>query len=507
MFGFPSAEAMKRDLAFYREFFEISYPDGSPLPFEEWPINKILKGESIRDYELRVRRRDTGQEWFLSFNGAPVRDERGNQILVVLGIRDITERKRAEDAKLRQAALRADVSAALAEPVGSLQSILQRNAEAVVRHLDAAFARIWTLNQQESMLELQASAGLYTHLNGSHSRVPVGKLKIGLIAEERQPHMTNDVRTDPRISDQEWARDQGMVSFAGYPLLVEDRVVGVMAMFARHPLTEDTVEALASVAATIAQGIERKRAEEALRENQEILRLFIEHAPAALAMFDREMRYLAVSNRWLVDYRLGDGDIIGRSHYDVFPEIPERWKAVHHRVLEGEIVRADEDRFVRADGAVQWCGGRRDPGTRPTAPSAVLLSLPRTSPSGNEPRSRCARVRLRFRRMISANSAVVIVRNRWGWRQHLHQRPVARIHGYDGRGERRGEDFIQAYHPDEADDVLAQMERRRAIGHIFRAQVPHTGGGRKLPLVPQPRAAGPRCGGPDRSLGRLAHGH
>lgn len=98
---------------------------------------------------------------------------------------------------------------------------------------------------------------------------------------------------------------------------------------------------------------DRKRAEEALRQSEARLRLFIEHAPAALAMFDRQMRYLAVTQRWKEDYGLS-GDLVGRSHYEVFPDLSPTWKAVHARGLAGEVLRADEDPFRSQDGTMQY---------------------------------------------------------------------------------------------------------------------------------------------------------
>ena len=185
-------------------------------------------------------------------------------------IRDISERKQAEEmraAHARQIVVRADVSMAFGKEE-SLKTILGECSEAIVRHLDAAFARIWTLTDDGKMLELQASAGMYTHLDGSHSRIPMGQFKIGMIAQERKPHLTNDVLNDPRISNRAWAEKEGMASFAGYPLCVGDRTIGVLAMFSRKQLTPDTTETLASGADLIAQGVERKRAQEALQMTQ-----------------------------------------------------------------------------------------------------------------------------------------------------------------------------------------------------------------------------------------------
>lgn len=183
-------------------------------------------------------------------------------------LRDISLQRASEQSLLdraRLASLAADVGTALTR-TDTLAEMLQACAQAVVARLDAAFARIWTLNADEQVLELRASAGIYTHLDGPHGRVPVGKFKIGLIAAEKEAHLTNHVVGDPRVGDQEWAKREGMVAFAGYPLMIDEEIVGVLAMFSRRPLSDTDFEGLATVAQGIAVGIARQRGVETLHE-------------------------------------------------------------------------------------------------------------------------------------------------------------------------------------------------------------------------------------------------
>ena len=91
-----------------------------------------------------------------------------------------------------------------------------------------------------------------------------------------------------------------------------------------------------------------------LRSSEARLRMFVEQAPASIAMFDRNMRYLAVSNRFIAQYGIGGQEVIGQSLYEVLPENQEHWKERYRRGLNGEILRGDDDAFVRADGQTRW---------------------------------------------------------------------------------------------------------------------------------------------------------
>ncbi len=277
------------------KFLSLTHPDDAAYNrrlFEDLLANRI----PYYSIEKRIFRKNGRLVWVRAA-ATLLRDARGS-IEVIGLVEDIEKRKAAEAAlaaRTRLAALGADTGAALTS-IDDLQAALNRCCEAIVTRLDAAFARIWTLNPAENVLELQASAGIYTHRDGPHSRVPVGSLKIGRIARDREPHLTNDVLNDPAIGDKEWARDEGIAAFAGYPLLVEGQLVGVMGMFARHSLTMETLDALGSVANNIAIGIERKRAEQERNEllgREQAARRDAELSAQALARSNDDLRQFA----------------------------------------------------------------------------------------------------------------------------------------------------------------------------------------------------------------------
>ncbi len=262
--------------------------------------------------------------------------ERGRIVSQVASITNEFLSREESDSQdqLQLAELIRDVGLALIQST-NLSEMAQQCAQSLVNHFDAAFARIWTLNEQTQVLELQASAGIYTHLNGPHSRVPVGAFKIGLIASERLPHLTNDVMHDPRVNNQEWAQQEGMVAFAGYPLLVSNRVTGVMALFARHALSPSVLDAMASVANTIAVGLSRKQAEQEriallqserqARQAAEVARErtidILEHLTDGFMIFDHEWHYRYINPQAVPFAGKPVEDLLGKKVWEVFPNL------------------------------------------------------------------------------------------------------------------------------------------------------------------------------------------
>jgi PAS domain S-box-containing protein len=259
LLGWTTAEVSERPWA------DLVHPDDLGLAVAN-STRMIQTGTQTVDMQIRIRCKDGSYRW-VQWNIIPYPQE---QIVYSAG-RDIEDRKKAEIAleeAARLATLARDVAIAVSKEE-SLTDILNRCCETLVQHLGVALARIWTANEAERVLELKASAGWATYQSGLHGRVPFGHLKIGKLALGEPPYRTNRLPAEPWISDVEWARREGLIAFAGHSLVVGSQIVGVLAIFARQPLSEAAFRTIASVADTIALGIERKRAQEELQRAKE----------------------------------------------------------------------------------------------------------------------------------------------------------------------------------------------------------------------------------------------
>ncbi len=273
-------------------------------------------------------------------------------------LREEKQREKAEEdlqERAQLATLSADVGAALTR-LDSLAEMLSQCAAAVVKNLGASFARIWLLNETTQVLELKASAGCYTHLDGPHSRIPLGSLKIGTIAKERTPHLTNAVLGDPRIPDQDWARREGMVAFAGYPLVVEDRALGVLALFSKQPLGDFTMKALAAVAVEIALGIERKQTEDSLRSSEEKFRYHFDYAVIGKAISRMDGSFVQVNPAFCEMLGYSESEVLAKRWQElILPAYLDENIERIRRMLAGDAPSYHlEMKLVHKNGRAAW---------------------------------------------------------------------------------------------------------------------------------------------------------
>jgi PAS domain S-box-containing protein len=239
-----------------------------------------------------------------------------------------------------------EVTLAVRRP-GPLRDILQECTDSTVRRMDAVLARVWVVDLIENALILQASSGIYTHLDGAHGRVPMGALKIGGIAQQKRPHWTNSVLEDPRV-DHAWAKGQGLVSFAGYPLVVRDELLGVLGLFFRRELNANELELIECLSGALALGIAYKRGRLEVANLAEALPQLVWSATP-----DGSATYF--NSAWSEHTGLGACESHGEGWMEaIHPDEAERARAAWRRsVKTGERFEA-ELRIRGRDGAYRW---------------------------------------------------------------------------------------------------------------------------------------------------------
>jgi PAS domain S-box-containing protein len=294
----------------------IQLSNGQEIPPEELPMQRAaFSGAEVRDAEIQMVPSD-GAAFDLLVNAVPLFDEDGAVRGCVAAFVDISDRKRAVAALRRS----------------------EERYRTLFESLDEGFCVIEMLfDDSDKPIDYR-----FLEVNPAFEKQTGLVQAVGKTARQLVPELENY-----------WFEIYGKVALTGEPVRFEHGSEAMNRWFEVSAFRTSDPQSR-KVAVLFKEISDRKQAENRQQEQEAQLRLFVKHSPAGVAMFDRQMRYMLVSDRWLESYGLGAQNIVGRSHYDIFPELPDRWKQIHQRCLAGAVEMCQEDPFPRADGSIDW---------------------------------------------------------------------------------------------------------------------------------------------------------
>jgi len=346
--------------------------DATRAPFDEYPVQQVLaSGAPIRSQIFGISRPDMASPLWVLCNAYPEKDVDGKISRVVVTFIDITERKTGEVRVARLSQLYAALSQCNQAIVhsDSPDELLPEVCRLVVEFGGMKMAWIGMVDEAAGMVLPVAAYGSGTdHVQGirisTDKRETCTQGLTGRSIRENRPVWCQDFQNDPSYAP--WNERNarfGWAAGAAFPLRKSGKSIGTLVAYSdkAHVFDDEVRKLLEEMADDISFALEsfdneaeRRRAEQALIESEETMRYIVKHDPNALAVFDNGLRYIAVSDRFLKNYNVREADVLGRHHYEVFPEIPRVWREVHQRCLAGAVERNDDDSFERPDGSITY---------------------------------------------------------------------------------------------------------------------------------------------------------
>jgi PAS domain S-box-containing protein len=273
-------------------------------------------------------------------------------------IRYALQRKRAAalaaSEQARLAGFGAEVGLALARR-DSLDALLSGCTTAMARYLNAVLAQIWTFDPENKTFELRASAGPIRVRTRPLAELPEVRLELAPLAEGK-PCLIKQLAHDQTLVDPEWVKREGLGSFAAYPLVLEDKLVGLMSLFTQHPLTEQILGEMGSVANGIALCIERKRSEEALDRSEVKYRSVVESIKEVIFQLDGFGNCVFVNPAWTAVTGFEVKSTFGTYFLKyIYQEDQPHNRHIFLKLIERELEYCRyETRFITQGGNVRW---------------------------------------------------------------------------------------------------------------------------------------------------------
>jgi PAS domain S-box-containing protein len=412
--GWNEREAKGKKLS---DIFKIINED-TRTPVDS-PINNVLENGSIEALSSKTLLiSKTGTEIPIADSGAPIKNNEGEILGVVLVFRDMTK-EIEQNAKIIESEKR---FRSLFHSIRD--AILVSDTERNIIDCNEAFTDIFGY----SLEEIKGKKTLSVYQNEEQYK-ELGKALKEYYGIKTFNYTVNYRRKDGSV----FPGETGVF----YLKDKDEKVIGFIGL--------------------IRDVTERKRAEEELFHQKNLMQYVIEHANSAVAVHDRDLRYIYVSNVYLQQYGIEDENILGKHHYEVFPDLPQKWRDVHQKVLKGEVHSSDKDPYERENGKIDWTRWECRPWYENDGSIGGLIVYTEVITDRVEEEQKLIQSEKRFKSIVEGAPDPIFIQTDM---KFAYLNPAAcKLFGIIDSGELIGKPVMERFHPDYYEKIKNRISR------------------------------------------------